>query len=544
VVGAYLDLAKLPAKEQAAEVARLSRAGVTAVRLPLDWNRVEPKSGRFTWKADDAAVNAARAKKLDVTLVLGPNAVWAVSSAWQVPLKERSCSIPWSISLWERYVRQAATHFRGRVRYWQVREQPNIRNFRGSRSEYLRLVAAAARVLRKVDPNALLVVPEAGSLDVAEIDRLCGSSLRTACSVLGLYLPASTDLSSPALAWAVLNQDVPGLAKAPRRQLWVLGSAGNPSPDSLQQQYLLASVFGAARFYLPATAVDQAVLARLSALRYRGYLRLGPQVWAFTFEDESGPLVVAWSTQDIDLAASDLAPVLDPTALAQSCGSGEAPAQEPAPDVAKLHLGPRPALILGLDVSGTTHPGIPGRADVLAGRPGRGPDPSQPVFVDYGQAGAQEFGLHNRALRGRVGGRVEEELCDGRICLRTRISTDPKDDAADNPWAYFDVDDRWLYFARGKTHLAITVECAGAYLGERQLGFNIMYDSTTGYRFTKWQWVEPGPGWKSYRIELPDASFANRNGYDFRINVKGSKQDLWISSVKVEKLPASDPVKP
>lgn len=112
--------------------------------LPLDWNRVEPKSGRFTWKADDAAVNAARARKLDVTLVLGPNAVWAVSSAWQVPPMERSRSIPWTISLWERYVRQAATHFKGRVQSWQVREQPNIRNFHGSRTEYLRLVAAAA----------------------------------------------------------------------------------------------------------------------------------------------------------------------------------------------------------------------------------------------------------------------------------------------------------------------------------------------------------------------------------------------------------------
>ncbi len=506
--------------------------------LPLDWNRVEPKSGRFTWKADDAAVNAARARKLDVTLVLGPNAVWAVSSAWQVPPMERSRSIPWTISLWERYVRQAATHFKGRVQSWQVREQPNIRNFRGSRTEYLRLVAAAARVLRQVDPNTLLVVPEAGNLDVAEIDRLCGSSLRAACGVLGLYVPASTDLSSPALAWAVLNQDVPGLTKAPPRQLWVLGSDGNPAPDSWRQQYLLSWVFGAARFYLPAAVVDEAALATLSALRYRGYLRLGPQAWAFAFEDKSGPLVVAWSTQETDLAASDFAPVLDPAALAQSSGSGTAPAAEPTRDAPKLHLGPRPALIRGLDLTNATHPGIPGRDDVLAGRPGPGPDPSQPISADYGRESIQESGLYNRSLRGRAGGRVEEELHDGHLCLRTRISTDQKDDTADNPWVYFDVDDRWLYFGRGKTPLAITVECAGAYLGEKQLGFNIMYDSTTGYRFTKWQWVEPGPGWKSYRVELADASFANRNGYDFRINVKGSKQDLWISSVKVEKLPA------
>ena len=77
-----------------------------------------------------------------------------------------------------------------------------------------------------------------------------------------------------------------------------------------------------------------------------------------------------------------------------------------------------------------------------------------------------------------------------------------------------------------------------SYLGKEKLGFNIMYDSTTGYRFSRWQWVEPGSGWRSYRVELPDVSFADRDGYDFRININGSKQDLWISSVRVEKLRA------
>ena len=34
---------------------------------------------------------------------------------------------------------------------------------------------------------------------------------------------------------------------------------------------------------------------------------------------------------------------------------------------------------------------------------------------------------------------------------------------------------------------------------------------------------------------LPDVSFANRNGYDFRINAQGSRGDLWVSSVTVGK---------
>jgi hypothetical protein len=133
---------------------------------------------------------------------------------------------------------------------------------------------------------------------------------------------------------------------------------------------------------------------------------------------------------------------------------------------------------------------------------------------------------------------VDEEMHNGRVCLRTRIGADTRKRDENNPWVYFDVDERWLYFARGATPVAVTVECDASYLGKEKLGFNIMYDSTTGYRFSRWQWVEPGSGWRSYRVELPDVSFADRDGYDFRININGSKQDLWISSVRVEKLRA------
>ena len=44
---------------------------------------------------------------------------------------------------------------------------------------------------------------------------------------------------------------------------------------------------------------------------------------------------------------------------------------------------------------------------------------------------------------------------------------------------------------------------------------------------------------EQYRFELDDANMANRDGYDFRLNAKGSKQDLYVFSVTVEKLPAA-----
>ena len=541
VLGSYADLAALPGQARAAALEQLAARGVSSVRLPLDWNRVEPKPKLLTWRADDAAVNAARALGLEVVLVLGPCATWAVNPAWQVPAKERACSLPRSPVLWERYVRAAVQHFRGRVRYWQVREHPDARSFRGTRSEYLRLLASAARIVRATDPKAVIVMPESGALDIAEVDRLRTSNLRSAAGVLGLYLPASPDLSDTALAWAVLEHEVLAEWPGTRPRVWVLGGDIRASADLWLEHYLLASAFGVERLYLPSQEASDLSLAcrPLVRLGYVGFLRLGPELWALAFSDGPETLVAAWSPAEIVIDPAELAPVRDPAALRQSSVVGGPPGSAVLPDgdPPKVRLGPRPVLLYGLDVSATAQRRPPTRDDVLAARPDSGVSGLPAVSADYARGDEAECGLYNRKLRDRVGGRIAEETRDGRGHLRTRLATGPGTPGPENPWIYFDVDDRWLYLARARTPVAITVECEGSNLGEKALGFNIMYDSTTGYRFTPWQWVAPAPGLHRYQVELRDVSFGDRDGYDFRINVKGSREDLWVTSVTVEKLP-------
>jgi len=184
-------------------------------------------------------------------------------------------------------------------------------------------------------------------------------------------------------------------------------------------------------------------------------------------------------------------------------------------------------------------PGTPTRAAVLAARDGLNLSQVPLVYLDCSLPELPEFGLYNRSLRGLGGGAVcEMDQGRGR-CIQTQMAFQPGQEDLDNPWLYFDVDDRWLYYDRGKSRLAITVECEGAYMGDQKLGLNIYYDSMQGYRFMPWQWVDKGYERHIYRFEIDDASFADRDGYDFRINAEGSKQNLSVFSVTVEKLPAA-----
>jgi hypothetical protein len=124
--------------------------------------------------------------------------------------------------------------------------------------------------------------------------------------------------------------------------------------------------------------------------------------------------------------------------------------------------------------------------------------------------------------------------------MQKRALTCEADRLSDNPWFYFDVDDRFLFYTKGEFPIAITVECIGASAPEFA-GFNIYYDAGARQKFSSWQWIAPGvENLYSYRVVLPDAWLANKEGYDFRINVKGSKEDVFITKVMVEMLPAAE----
>ncbi|MDR7593066.1 MAG: hypothetical protein QN132_08735, partial [Armatimonadota bacterium] len=102
---------------------------------------------------------------------------------------------------------------------------------------------------------------------------------------------------------------------------------------------------------------------------------------------------------------------------------------------------------------------------------------------------------------------------------------------------YLDVDDTFLFFNDGHFVVEVTVEVLGA-RRDRTVGFNLLYDSDSGYRFTPWQWVEARDGWVAYTLRLTDAAFANTAGWDLAVNGGGNRmEELTLRSVVVRKVP-------
>jgi len=418
-----------------------------------------------------------------------------------------------------------------------------VRSFRGSAQEYLQLLAAASRTLRAVGPSAQVILPEPVPLDPAGLDRRLTPETSRHWDIWGCYFPSRQDLSANALALSVIATEALPPPASAGKSIWVVGAEPGIPIELWLQNYLLAAAEGVGRVYAPETLLSRECLLPLSRMRYLGFLQLGPSVWALAFADSEGTVVAAWSPAEMRLPASALSPISDAALVGLSCRLGGAPGSavdSSSGSEPMVTLGPRPVLLRGLDPSPRLHPGPPRRAEVLAGRAAPIVASLDAVSADYSRADCPEQGLYNRVLRALPGGAVREELHSGRRCLGTDMHPGQEDD---HPWIYFDVDDSWLYFGRGQTRVAITVECEASSLGPEKIGFNLQYDSTRGYRSTPWQWVAAGVGWQRYRIVLDDASFTNRGGYDFRINAVGSKGDPWVASVTVERLPPALPVR-
>lgn len=505
-----------------------SDVGVRAIKVLADWSLIEAQRGRPEWTALDRAVAEASQQGLRPVVVLAHTPRWAsIGTGADLTRPEiYARQPPREVADWERFVTAAAARYRGRVGEWQVWTQIGLPQFRGTGTEYLALLRAASGRLRAADPSARVALATPAGVDLGFVTRVI------------LDAPAAFDvvaLSPHGFAPETLLRPLAVLgerARPARKAIWIdwtpPADATAPSPTAAWARLLaVAQAAGVERVYalapgdLPHLRVASAVVAR----PFAGYLIRDPDTYAVVFapRDGSGEAVaLAWAT-----TAGRL---LDVPATAQAAGLDGAPVdQEVREGRLSLRLGPAPVLVSRLP---------PALAEEARATAARGPWlPPVPPERDYARAPevsarlgrvGEERGLYNLPYRGRRNGAVEPVDVGGEEAVQTSV-------ARQVIYVYFDIDDTFVYFAEGRVLLEVVLEVL-APRAWQQVGFNLLYDSTSGYRFTPWQWLEPGDGWRTVTVRLTDATMANTWGWDFAINTAGNRAaDLVVRRVTVRK---------
>jgi hypothetical protein len=155
------------------------------------WSLVEPVEGQITWY--DAKVDTARRWGIQIMGTIGEGGWPAWADAGGKP----------DLAKWQAFVGRLADHYRGRVRAWEVWNEPNS-TFQPD--FYARMVKLAAEAIRQADPNARVVamggsgIPQYITSVITELERQYPQwPWRNYLDVLSVHMYPPTELASP---WA------------------------------------------------------------------------------------------------------------------------------------------------------------------------------------------------------------------------------------------------------------------------------------------------------------------------------------------------------
>jgi hypothetical protein len=209
--------------KQTKTVEMAAEAGLHWAKQHFPWAEIEPRPGKYNFAKYDRLVDLYRSHGLEVIARLDWPPEWVKPASW-VPeaLRGHINAPPANNANYAAFVAETVRHFRGRVRFFQIWNEPNLLAEWGANPahpvdpvEYAALLKAAAAAARSADANAVVLsAPLAINL---EMTTLAGN-LNDLDYLAGLYRAGA------APDFDVLSSNAFGMDRPP---------SDSPSPDVL-----------------------------------------------------------------------------------------------------------------------------------------------------------------------------------------------------------------------------------------------------------------------------------------------------------------------
>jgi hypothetical protein len=139
------------AQDNARWVPQMAAIGLGVYRTPhTDWGAVEPEPGKWAWGPLDEQMKYLDGHKFVYGALLVGTPKWNKKDAvGSLPVN--------NLPGWSNYVTELAKHLKGRVRHFEVwNEPPNFTGKDQTPADYAKIVVAAHAAVKAVDPAALV----------------------------------------------------------------------------------------------------------------------------------------------------------------------------------------------------------------------------------------------------------------------------------------------------------------------------------------------------------------------------------------------------
>ncbi|QPC82153.1 cellulase family glycosylhydrolase [Phototrophicus methaneseepsis] len=144
-VGTHLDWVRL--------------VGFNTVKQNFPWRDLEPEPGQWDFSRSDLVVERVERRDLYLVARLGQTPDWAHSSASTSDIHVDSP--PDDLADWANYCGTVAAHYKGRIRAYQVWNEPNLSREWGDQppdpAAYVEMLSVCSKAIRIADPDAIVI---------------------------------------------------------------------------------------------------------------------------------------------------------------------------------------------------------------------------------------------------------------------------------------------------------------------------------------------------------------------------------------------------
>jgi hypothetical protein len=169
----------------------LAREGyVKWMRTNIDWEWVEPEPGKFRWDDVGAMLKRYEDQGMQLLVTVSNTPRWA--SSYQEGMAQGAywgtyaAYPPKDVADYERFCYALAQHYRGRLRYFEIWNEPNGDFFMGTHAQFAEVLKAGYHGLKRGNPDCEVMF-DASWADVAFYRDLFRLGAADACDILAVH---------------------------------------------------------------------------------------------------------------------------------------------------------------------------------------------------------------------------------------------------------------------------------------------------------------------------------------------------------------------
>jgi hypothetical protein len=163
----------------------MQQIGVKWIRSVWRWDKLEWKQGEFDFALLDFVVEEAWRRDIRMAPALATPPRWASIA----PEGDPEFQIyPPKMKAWDALVFHAVDHFKERVKYWEVWNEPNVyHRWNGTIEDYFQLQKTAFQAARRADPRSKLLMGSFAGAPAYYLDGLLRLGARDYFDVLSYH---------------------------------------------------------------------------------------------------------------------------------------------------------------------------------------------------------------------------------------------------------------------------------------------------------------------------------------------------------------------